>query len=260
LREARGVRRWQLGAGWAGTVGMSVMFAVVLGVAVAHAQPPAPPSYFSVEAVHTEASDTTPNTDERDSSTPPEKTDTAASTTTLEPSEAMERTVPTFTSAATPAPAGRVTAIGDSVMVGAAGELQRAIGSNLDIDAEVGRQAPAVIEILQKRRAAGQLGEIVVIHIGSNGAFNAEQFDEMMRSLASVRKVVFVNVKVSRPWEQPNNDVLADGVQRYSNAILVDWHAMSASRPELFVEDGYHLQIEGQRIYADLIAAQTEAS
>jgi lysophospholipase L1-like esterase len=145
-------------------------------------------------------------------------------------------------------------------MVGAAGELQRAIGSNLDIDAEVGRQAPAVIEILQKRRAAGRLGEIVVIHIGSNGAFNAEQFDEMMRALVDVRKVMFVNVKVSRPWEQANNDVLANGVQRYSNAVLVGWHAVSASRPELFVEDGYHLQIEGQRIYADLIAAQTEAS
>ena len=31
--------------------------------------------------------------------------------------------------------------------------------------------------------------------------------------LADVHRVVFVNVKVPRPWEQPNNAVLADGVQ-----------------------------------------------
>jgi lysophospholipase L1-like esterase len=70
-----------------------------------------------------------------------------------------------------------------------------------------------------------------------------------------------VNVKVPRPWEESNNEVLADGVRRYPNkAVFVDWHAASTGRPELFVEDGIHLQPEGQRVYADLIAAQLKAS
>jgi lysophospholipase L1-like esterase len=144
-------------------------------------------------------------------------------------------------------------------MVGAAGELTRAIGEP-EIDAEVGRQAPAVIELLNQRRAEGQLGDEVVVHIGNNGTLSAEQFDEMMQALKGVRKVVFVNVKVPRYWEQPNNDVLAEGVRRYSNAVLADWHAASANRPEFFVEDGYHLRSEGQQVYADLIAAQLESS
>jgi lysophospholipase L1-like esterase len=54
--------------------------------------------------------------------------------------------------------------------------------------------------------------------------------------------------------------VLAEGVRRYPNAVLADWHAARANRPEFFVEDGYHLQPEGQRVYADLIAAQLESS
>jgi lysophospholipase L1-like esterase len=141
-------------------------------------------------------------------------------------------------------------------MVGAAGELQRSIGNNLDIDAEVGRQAADVIDILRNRRATGQLGEVVVVDIGSNGTFSSEQFDEIMQVLKDVRKVVFVNVRVPRSWEQSNNDVLADGVRRYPNTVLVDWHAASVGRPELFVDDGYHLQPEGQQLYADLIAAQ----
>ncbi len=116
-----------------------------------------------------------------------------------------------------------------------------------------------MIDILRNRRATGQLGEVVVVDIGSNGTFSSEQFDEIMQVLKDVRKVVFVNVRVPRSWEQSNNDVLADGVRRYPNTVLVDWHAASVGRPELFVDDGYHLQPEGQQLYADLIAAQLNA-
>ena len=111
-----------------------------------------------------------------------------------------------------------------------------------------------------KRRDAGRLGELVVVHIGSNGAFSEEQFEEMMSVLADVRRVAFVNVKVPRPWEQPNNSMLAEEVQQYPNTVLVDWHAASAGRPELFVNDGIHLQYEGQRVYSELISAHLQAS
>jgi len=39
------------------------------------------------------------------------------------------------------------------------------------------------------------------------------------------------------------------------NAVLADWYATSADRPELLVDEGIHLPPEGQRVYADLIAA-----
>jgi hypothetical protein len=154
--------------------------------------------------------------------------------------------------------AGPITAVGDSVMIGAAGELNRAL-DNPAIQADVGLQAADAIAILQRRRAADTLGDIVVVHIGTNGTFTAEQLDEMMRTLADVGRVVFVNVKAPRPWEQPNNNMLANEVRRFSNAVLVDWHAASANRPELFVDDGVHLQLEGQRLYADLIGAHLKA-
>jgi peptidoglycan/LPS O-acetylase OafA/YrhL len=229
LREARGARRWRLGAYWSGAVGTGVTFCVVLGLVLAHAQPPDPPSYLSVESIHTEGS-----------ATPESETAPAAE-------------------APADAPKDPVTVVGDSVMLGAAGELERALGDPA-FATDVGLQPMGVIEILEKRRTAGQLGEAVVVHAGDNVAFTAEQFDEMMGLLEDVPKVVVVNVKVPRPWEESNNEVLADGVRRYPNkAVLVDWHAASAGRPELFVEDGIHLQPEGQRVYADLIAAQLEA-
>jgi peptidoglycan/LPS O-acetylase OafA/YrhL len=240
LREARGARRQRLGAYWSGAAVTGATFCVVLGLAVAHAQPPAPPSYLSVEALHTEAPTTA--TDAEDSSITPKS-----------------ETPPANTDAPVDTSKDPITVVGDSVMRGAAVELERA----LDYPAfgtDVGLQPVGAVEILKKRRAAGRLGEVVVVHAGNNVPFTAEQFDEMMGVLADVPKVLIVNLKVPRPWEQSNNEMLAEGVQRYSDkAVLVDWHAASAGRPELFVEDGIHLQPEGQRIYADLIAAHLEA-
>jgi hypothetical protein len=164
---------------------------------------------------------------------------------------------PAPTAAPTDAPAPRVTAIGDSVMLAAAGNLAAAI-LNIEIDAEVGRPVPTAIDILRARRNSGRLGEVVVMHIGNNSPFTADEFDQMMGLMADVTRVVFVNLTVPRGWEGPNNAVLAAGVARYPNAVLVDWHSASVDRPQ-FLNDGVHLRPEGALAYAQLIAASLGA-
>jgi hypothetical protein len=148
-----------------------------------------------------------------------------------------------------------VTAIGDSVMRGAAAALTERV-NNIVVDAMVSRQAGAAIRLLKDQHDARRLGSIVIVHIGNNGFFTAQQFDQMMQVLTDVPRVLFINLRVPRRWEQPNNAVLADGVKRYPNAELVDWYAASANRPELFTSDGVHLQPDGRRVYVELIAAQ----
>jgi len=262
LREARGFRRWELGVRWAGAVVPIVVFCAVLGLTVAHAKPPEPPSYLSsMKPVHTNVSEgehelatatETAPADERISSTAAE---IAAEKTTT---SVDEQQAETREKAVTSAPAGPVTAIGDSVLLGSVSELQRSIDNLTMVDAEVGLQVSTAIDILRARRAAGQLGETVIVHLGSNGTFTTEQFDEMMDVLAGVDKVVFVNDKIPRLWEQPNNEVIAEGTQRYPNAVLVDWYSATVNRPELFAEDGIHPQPAGRRLYAEMIAASLE--
>jgi hypothetical protein len=172
---------------------------------------------------------------------------------------AHERRVPDAARTGEQELTGSVSAIGDSVMLGAVGGLQNDIQGLRVVDAEVGMQVYTAIDILRARSASGQLGEVVVVHLGSNGTFSKEQFDEIMELLAGVDRVVFVNVKVPRVWEQPNNRVIYEGVQRYHNAVLVDWNSASASRPELFYGDGFHLKPTGQRVYANLISASLAA-
>ncbi|HEU4792034.1 MAG TPA: acyltransferase family protein [Nitrolancea sp.] len=258
FRDAQGARQRQLRIRWAGAAGTGVSLMLVLGVAVVGAQQPAPPSYLSsLSSVHATAvggGAPGPSIPAASSPQPSGSGETQGGPQSAPPNQPTASTEP-----AAPQPSGPVTAIGDSVMAGAAGVLQQEI-SPLNIDAEIGMQTANAIDLLRARRDAGQLGQVVVVHIGNNGVFTSAQFDDMMQVLTGVQTVLFVNVKVPRPWEGPNNGVLAGGVSRYSNAKLVDWRRESEDRPDLFWDDGIHLRPEGQQLYADLIAGQVQAA
>jgi len=253
LREARGPLRRRLRLQWAGALVPILASCALLGVAVAQAEPPERPSYLaSMKSVHTveqsHHASSTPGIESPQKVRPSlEQEGTKAGTTAKKTWDSGRAGFSDFT--------GSVSAIGDSVMLGAVGRLQKDIHGLTVVDAEVGLQVYAATDTLRYRRASGQLGDVVIVHLGNNGTFTRGQFDEIMRILSGVDRVVFINVTVPRAWEEPNNEVIAEGVQRYPNAVLVDWHSASADRPEIFYNDGYHLRPRGQRLYADLISS-----
>jgi peptidoglycan/LPS O-acetylase OafA/YrhL len=152
-----------------------------------------------------------------------------------------------------PIPPGlNIVAIGDSVMLGASRQMAYMMGP-IDVDAEVARQVSTGVEVL-KAHLAGGTPDVVVIGLGSNGGFTGRQFDQLMEQLAGVKLVIFVNVRVPRAWEGPNDKVIAEGVAAYPNTVLVDWYAATADHPEVFGEDKVHLTGAGVRLYAGLIA------
>jgi peptidoglycan/LPS O-acetylase OafA/YrhL len=268
LRESQGLQRRRLTVLWAGATVPLVAFCAALGVATSQAEPQEPPSYLRAEAaLHTETTSRKAVAEVKMTpETAPPKSDkltiTRRAVAKAEVQEAGEsaagkkKKVPAGVEAAV----GPVSAVGDSVMLGAAEELGKTVPNLATIDAAVGFQAADAVAVLAARRDAGELGEVVVVHIGSNGIYTAEQFDQTMRVLVGVRRVVFVNVNVPRAWEQPNNEVIAEGVARYPDrAVLADWYSASEGHPEYFVEDGVHLQIEGQKVYAHLISEQVKA-
>jgi peptidoglycan/LPS O-acetylase OafA/YrhL len=252
LRDARGPERWRLRLQWAGAVLPILASLVLLGVAVAHAKPPEKPEYLAkMKAVHTtqhpgqkaSAADSAP----KDEPSSQEKESKGHSATDTKKGRSGTSTYN-----------GSVSAIGDSVMLGAVPRLQKDINSLGVVDAEVGLQVYDAIGILRSRRAAGQLGSLVIVHLGNNGTFTKQQFDQIMRILSGVDKVVFVNVKVPRSWEESNNEVISQGVERYPNAVLVDWYSASENHPEYFYRDGYHLRPRAQKIYADLLSSHLD--
>lgn len=125
-----------------------------------------------------------------------------------------------------------------------------------ELDARGSRQVLEAIHVLKRLRALGELGGVVIFHIGDNGAITDDEFDEVMEVVGDRRKVLVVNTTVPDSYQwAPNNEVLADGVARYPDrAVLVDWHARSAGHPEYFW-DGLHLTPRGAKAYAGLISA-----
>ena len=253
LHESRGAGRRRLRLRWAGAILPAVAICTALGVAAALAEPPKPPSYLSTKHVRIETGGRG-ETQKAQSNAGASQEDAPDGTASSRKASEPHAGGPADRRWA--APRGQVTAIGDSVMLGAVDALQKDIPRLATIDACGSRQIPEATSVLKRLRASGGLGKVVILHIGDNGAVTDEEFDEVMKALSNTRKVLVVNTTVPDGYQYaPNNEVLADGVARYPDkAVLVDWHARSAGHPEYFV-DGLHLTPSGARAYAGLIAA-----
>jgi peptidoglycan/LPS O-acetylase OafA/YrhL len=256
LKRATGERRRQLATGFALSGGAIVACVLILAAGLAGADSPSrPPGFPTVTAVVLQPTTTAPATTTTSPAagggTAP-KNAPASST----PSANGQVAAPPTTAAAAPGIVpGRVTALGDSVMLGAAQALADTIGADkVMVDAEESRQFGNGVDRLQQYRDAGQLGDRVVVQLGTNGTINPDDFDRMMGILKDVQRVVILNAKVPRPWEDQVNEVLANGVKKYKNAVLVDWHSIGGAHPDFFWDDGIHLRPAGAQYYAQLIA------
>jgi hypothetical protein len=212
---------------------------------VVSAQPPEPtqPSSIVIDPADAAASAAAaaPPATTAPPTTAPATTTTAAPTTTAPPA---------------PGAYAATTAIGDSVLVGAGPVMAERMGASLRVDALIGRQmadAPALIRGLAER---GELGRVVLLHLGNNGPFTAGQIDDVFAAIGPDRKVLLVNVLVPRRWEGEVNGALAAAAARHPNAVLIDWRTFVTSEPGLTREDGYHLTAIGAQRYTDLVVGQ----
>ncbi len=157
---------------------------------------------------------------------------------------------PTTTTTTTlPAPGpgfvpGKVTAVGDSVLLDYQDPLKTDI-PGIDVEAAVSRQWGTGETLLQQLKGSDQLGAEVIVALSTNGPIATTDFDAMMTILQGASRVEFVNVHVDRPWQDPNNAVLAAGATRYKNVVIADWNALADQHPEWFGADGTHLAIDG---------------
>ncbi len=123
------------------------------------------------------------------------------------------------------------------------------------VDAAESRQFSAGVDEIEARKNAGTLGQIVIVQLGTNGLIDPADFDRMMGLLADRQKVVLINAKVPRSWEQEVNDTLAAGAAKNKrNTVLLDWHGYGGAHPEFFYDDGIHLRPEGAAAYAAWVA------
>lgn len=181
-----------------------------------------------------------------------------------------------------PAPCPRTfTAIGDSVMggtrVGAVLTGETFPGWDGTVDARGCRQALETVqdticgpsEILstlatvEAAVAANTLGDVVVIHAGTNGPLESATIDAIISAAESADTIWLMTIRT--PWgnQVVENDRIVDAVARWSETRdirLLDWSAAVDAHPEALDRDGIHLSYVGREIYTALIDQALTAS
>ncbi len=152
-----------------------------------------------------------------------------------------------------------VTAVGDSVMLAAAPQLQRAL-PGIYINAQVNRQMSAGLALIQGLAGDGELRHVVVVGLGTNGTVTAGQVRELLALIGRSRRLVLVNTFVPRPWQNSDNVVLAAAARPAAGAVLANWQAAIEQHTSLLWPDQVHPRPPGAVLYARMVASAVQAT
>ncbi|TFC91866.1 MULTISPECIES: acyltransferase family protein [Cryobacterium] len=159
--------------------------------------------------------------------------------------------------ASAPAPTGTgalITAVGDSVMLASAPELQAGF-PGIAIDAAVSRGMDAAPDILKAQAKAGALRPVVVVGLGTNGPIRASQLDDIRAVIGPDRELVLVTAFAEREWTAGVNAALVTFAGRYRAVELANWHDAIAPHTDLLAGDNIHPGPTGGTIYAESVRA-----
>ncbi|MEY3558684.1 MAG: hypothetical protein RL374_1390 [Actinomycetota bacterium] len=160
-------------------------------------------------------------------------------------------TVPLVSTTTIPRGKMDVFAVGDSVMLGSAKKLK---SYGITVDASKNRQVIEALQIFNYYKSQNELGDTVVIHLGTNGITKAATFERILKPLADIERVVILTMRVpGRASEQLNNAVINNLPATHSNVTILDWYTLSKPHPEWFNSDGIHPNAVGQDNYVALI-------
>lgn len=156
--------------------------------------------------------------------------------------------------AATPLPEGAydVVMIGDSVSLRTVPYFEEAFPNGY-IDAEINRRLEAGLEVYDGLNAAGEVGNIVILSLGTNGYITDDQIDEAVEAIGTDKAIWFLTVRNPYEGMAITNEALMSAQERYPNVRVIDWVAESEGHDEYFDGDGEHLSEEGAQIYIGLI-------
>lgn len=171
----------------------------------------------------------------------------------LKPAASTKSHVATNTHSHAPISGKKITAIGDSVMLGSAPHLQVAF-PGIVIDAKISRSMRnGGLETVEKMKSAGTLRPVVIVALGTNGYYGTGLLDQMIRELKGY-DIVLVTAHADRLWTQSNNDNVHAAAKKYDNVAVAEWDRAISPHPGDLADDGIHpINASGDEIYASCI-------
>ena len=149
-----------------------------------------------------------------------------------------------------------MAAIGDSVMLGSAHALRQDF-AGIQIDAKVSRYVGAGLGIAKQMEANQQLGNAVLIGLGTNGPITGYYEDEtkaLVQYLGSNRQIFWINnYAPGIQWIEANNAYLTKLAKEHPNVHIIDWASLASKHRDWLGDDSIHPNDTGVKEYSKFI-------
>ena len=143
-------------------------------------------------------------------------------------------------------------AVGDSIMLGAVGPLQRA---GFEVDVRGCRQMSEGLGVLRARRRADSLPDVVVVALGTNWTVSTGQIRSALRTIGRNRVLGLVTPKETGGVASSDQTVMRAAGRRWPRRVeVLDWVRYSAGHASWFWSDGLHLRPAGARALTRLMS------
>lgn len=148
------------------------------------------------------------------------------------------------------------TAIGDSVMLGAAPEIQTVLPGGI-VDAKEFRQVWDAMSVICDLDAKGKLLDTVVIALGGNGSFSKKTGQELIDTLGTERTIYWLApFGQFLTWQESTLEILQELAKENDNLTILNWPETASKHTDWFYDDGMHLNAEGRTGYAEFMLEQ----
>ena len=147
-----------------------------------------------------------------------------------------------------------MTLVGDSVLLGNADAVKAAFPHAV-VDAVVSRQSETVFNRIRARLEAGRLGQVVVIHTGTNGTVDTDHLVSILKLLQDRARVVLVTIHANRRWVDGSNASLRAAAAKFphGNVRIADWASIAVGHRNWFYLDGIHCKPTGFPHYVSML-------
>lgn len=122
---------------------------------------------------------------------------------------------------------------------------------------------PSAVEAIQHAVASGVVGEVVIVHVGTNGPLDAAAIDQIVAVTPEDAVLWLMTVRSPGSNQDAENAAIRDAAARWSpsrDVRVLDWQALADSTPGLLDRDGVHLTAAGRIAMRDLIGSALAAS
>lgn len=142
-----------------------------------------------------------------------------------------------------------VTAIGDSVMMGAQNNLHK-LYPKMVIDTQVSRQCEAALKVFKELKAKKAIGNYVIIALGTNGHLHEKTINKILKYLGNRQIYWVTNYVRGLTYAKNNSKLIARLSKTHKNLTAIRWDQYVVKHRYCLGGDGCHLTGKGTVAFA----------